>query len=159
MKRLAIVALVIAALCGGCGQSRPIRAGSSPSSTPTPSESSQASEKKENDYVGFYPKSRVDGDKVVMPLTFLDGSSAEAVAATGLGIQDMSATIYTSGGLGVVDRTMDFRYWMVRHSCIRAPWKPMRVRTGRRLNCGTQSQTWLLDARTLCFGSISGSWA
>ena len=47
---------------------------------------------------------------VVMPLVFVDGSSATAVARADLGLQDMSAAIYTSGGLGGIDRTMDFRY-------------------------------------------------
>lgn len=45
-----------------------------------------------------------------MPLVFVDGSSGEAVAPPELGIQEMSAAIYTSAGLGGVDRTIDFRY-------------------------------------------------
>ena len=45
-----------------------------------------------------------------MPLTFLDGSSGEALAPRDLGIQTMSAAIYTAAGLGGVDRTIDFRY-------------------------------------------------
>jgi hypothetical protein len=61
-------------------------------------------------YVGFYPQSHVEDGMTVMPLTFVDGSSAEVVAPPNLGVQDMSAVIYTSGGLGGVDRTIDFRY-------------------------------------------------
>ncbi|MEO8322936.1 MAG: hypothetical protein ABI571_02230, partial [Actinomycetota bacterium] len=45
-----------------------------------------------------------------MPLTFVDGSTAEAIAPLRLGIQDMPASIYTSAGLGGVDRTLNFRY-------------------------------------------------
>ena len=78
----------------------------SPSGSPSPEESAEASD----EYVGFHPASRVENGNIVMPLTFVDGSSAEAVAPPNLGIQDMSAAIYTSGGLGSVDRTMDFRY-------------------------------------------------
>lgn len=61
-------------------------------------------------YVGFYPPSRIEDGMTIMPLTFVDGSVAEVVAPRDLGVHDMSAAIYTSGGLGGIDRTMDFRY-------------------------------------------------
>lgn len=72
---------------------------------PYPGESSD-----EEKYVGFYPQSHVEDGRTVMPLTFVDGSSAEVVAPPDLGIQEMSASIYTAGGLVGVDRTMNFRF-------------------------------------------------
>jgi hypothetical protein len=48
--------------------------------------------------------------KVVMPLVFVDGSRGEVVAPPELGIQSMSASIHTAGGLRRVDRTLTFRY-------------------------------------------------
>lgn len=45
-----------------------------------------------------------------MPLVFLDGSSATLVAPASFGVQDMTVSIYTSGGLMGIDRTIDFRY-------------------------------------------------
>lgn len=59
---------------------------------------------------GFRPPARMEGGRVVMPVTFVDGSTAEIVADPELGIQDMSAQIFTSGGLGGTDRTLSFRY-------------------------------------------------
>lgn len=108
MKTIA-VALLVALAATGCGEVRPqaaVFSGSSDSPSSTPEPSPKASE----DYVGFHPSSRVEDGQVVMPLTFVDGSSAEAVAPPNLGIQDMAAAIYTSGGLGGVDRTIDFNY-------------------------------------------------
>ena len=77
-----------------------------PSTSPSPEQSSQES----SEYVGFHPESRVENGQIVMPLTFVDGSSGEVIAPPELGIQEMSAAIYTVGGLGSVDRTMNFRY-------------------------------------------------
>lgn len=99
---------MIAVLSNGCGQSPPAEIGSAPSPTPTQSHDPEGPEKREAKYVGFYPGSRIEKGYAVMPLVFVDGSSATAVAPVDLGIQDMSAAIYTSGGLGGVDRTMDF---------------------------------------------------
>jgi hypothetical protein len=45
-----------------------------------------------------------------MPLTFVDGSTTEIVFPKDLGLQDMRAQIFTAGGLGGVDRTIDFLY-------------------------------------------------
>lgn len=108
MKTIA-VALLVAVAATGCGGARPqaaVSSGSSDSPSSTPEPSPKASE----DYVGFHPSTRVEDGQVVMPLTFVDGSSAELVAPLDLGIQDMAAAIYTSGGLGGVDRTIDFNY-------------------------------------------------
>lgn len=57
----------------------------------------------------FRPPARVAGERVVVPVTFVDGSSAEVVADRALGVQGMSAQVFTAGGLGAVDRTMSFR--------------------------------------------------
>jgi hypothetical protein len=81
-----------------------------PSPSPSALPSSKESAEESDEYVGFHPASRVENGKIVMPLVFVDGSSGEVVAAPELGIQDMSAAIYTSGGLGGVDRTINFLY-------------------------------------------------
>lgn len=110
MRFRALAAAMIAVLSSGCGQSRPTEMGAAPSPTPTQSQGPEGPEKSEAKYVGFYPESRMENGYAVMPLVFVDGSSATAVAPSHLGIQDMSAVINTSGGLGGVDRTMAFRY-------------------------------------------------
>lgn len=81
-----------------------------PSPSPMASSSAGRSDKESAEYVGFQPESRLENGEIVMPLTFVDGSSAEVVAPPDLGVQDMSAAIYTSAGLGGVDRTINFRY-------------------------------------------------
>lgn|GEM_PF-7067404 len=58
----------------------------------------------------FYPAERQEGDSYVMPLTFVDGTTAELTFPPGLGIEDYGAQIFTAGGLGGIDRTIDFRY-------------------------------------------------
>lgn len=118
MKEIVIAGLCLLVATSACGSASldPRASSSSPTSShsaipssnlsPSPQQDSKESDK----YVGFYPDSRVEDGKVVMPLTFLDRSRAEVVAPQELGIQDMLAAIYTAGGLGGVDRTMDFRY-------------------------------------------------
>ncbi|MGH2756671.1 MAG: hypothetical protein ACRDI3_02670 [Actinomycetota bacterium] len=100
---LAVVA--VAAACGPAPTEGGRFAASEVSPSPTPSP-----ERSTTEYVGFHPESRLEGGTIVMPLVFVDGSSAEVVAPPELGIQDMAAAIYTSGGLGGVDRTIDFQY-------------------------------------------------
>lgn len=79
-------------------------------SSPSPMSSPSEDPKESDGYIGFYPPSHVEDGMIVMPLTFVDGSGGEVVAPSDFGVQNMSAAIYTSGGLGGVDRTMDFRY-------------------------------------------------
>ena len=93
--------LLVAILMGGCGDA---------ASIPTASPTGERSPEEAAAYGGFHPGSRVEEGQIVMPLTFVDGSSAEAVAPGDLGVQHMSAAIYTAGGLEGVDRTIDFRY-------------------------------------------------
>lgn len=81
-----------------------------PSPSPVESPIPEPSTTESTDYVGFHPESRVENGEIVMPLVFVDGSSAEVVALSELGIQRMTAAMYTAGGLGGVDRTMNFRY-------------------------------------------------
>lgn len=45
-----------------------------------------------------------------MPLTFVEGSTAEVVFERRLGLTEIGGLMFTSGGLGRVDRTLDFRY-------------------------------------------------
>lgn len=102
--------LLVAVLTGGCSDAptdeSTLDARSIPNASPTGEQSLDESGK----YVGFHPDSRMEEGRIVMPLTFVDGSSAEAVAPRDLGVQHMSAAIYTSGGLEGVDRTIDFQY-------------------------------------------------
>lgn len=102
--------LVMGLVLTACGEADPIRPARAPTSSPTGSGLSEDSAEGSGEYVGFHPRSRTKNGMVVMPLTFVDGSSAEVEAPSELGIQDMSAAIYTAGGLGGVDRTMNFRY-------------------------------------------------
>lgn len=110
VKACLAAGLVLALAIGGCE--------ATPEKVPTATESPTASAstpteqptRKSSKYVGFQPKSRREGGQVVMPITFVDGSSGEIVAPPELGVQEMATAIYTSGGLGRVDRTMDFRY-------------------------------------------------
>lgn len=86
------------------------------SSVPAQSESSSGSPTpttegtEEPRYVGFLPESVMQEGMVVMPLVFPDGSSGEVVAPVDLGIQRMAIAVFSAGGLGRVDRTMNFRY-------------------------------------------------
>ncbi|HEX2296422.1 MAG TPA: hypothetical protein VHN37_14090 [Actinomycetota bacterium] len=98
-------ALFVAVLASGCGDARLDHARDQASSSPTP-----VATEKEREYVGFRPQFSMEGGNVVMPLTFVDGSVATVVADPDLGLQDMTVSIYTAGGLGGVDRTMNFRY-------------------------------------------------
>lgn len=43
-----------------------------------------------------------------MPLTFVDGSTAEVVFPESLGLQGMRVQAFTAGGLEGVDRTINF---------------------------------------------------
>lgn len=59
---------------------------------------------------GFYPATYTEGNRVVMPVTFVDGSTAEILFPEALGLQDMRAQLFTAGGLEGVDRTINFLY-------------------------------------------------
>jgi hypothetical protein len=110
MNPIVVSGLLVALITSGCADALPHETAATPSSSPSASRSPQRSTNEADSYVGFHPESRLEDGDVVMPLTFVDGSSAEVVAPRDLGIQDMSAAIYTAAGLGVVDRTIDFRY-------------------------------------------------
>jgi hypothetical protein len=73
----------------------------------------------------------------VMPVTFVDGSSAELVFPNGLGLGDMGALMFTAGGLGNVDRGIDFRYG--DGSCLMGDG-PTQVYEGAG---GTRVETWV----------------
>jgi sugar lactone lactonase YvrE len=88
---------------------QPITAGAntndtmSPSPQPTNEDGTDASD-------GFHPVTYTEGDRVIMPLTFVDGSTAEVVFPETLGLQGMRAQAFTAGGLRGVDRTINFLY-------------------------------------------------
>lgn len=110
MRRIAVAAVAAALSLSGCGDGGPLSVVGAPSEAPSGSPTPTPEETEETRYVGFRPKSSIEGGMVMMPLVFVDGSSGEVVAPADLGIQKMSAAIYTAGGLGGVDRTMNFRY-------------------------------------------------
>jgi streptogramin lyase len=59
---------------------------------------------------GFYPTTYREGDQVIMPVTFVDGTRAELVFDSRLRPEDLAVISFTSGGLGEVDRTLAIRY-------------------------------------------------
>jgi hypothetical protein len=110
MRSIALGALLVTLFVSGCGDSRGKPPAGLPSASRPQAPSRIASDKPEKKYLAFHPKSSMEDGRVVMPLVFVDGSSAEIVASPDLLIQDMSAQVYTAGGLRGVDRTMNFRY-------------------------------------------------
>lgn len=110
MRRVGLGTLVCALLVSGCGGAREISATGAPSGAQSVSPSPTPTPAKDTKYVSFHPESSVEEGLVEMPLVFVDGSAGEVIAPPDLGIQNMSAAIYTAGGLRGVDRTMSFRY-------------------------------------------------
>lgn len=101
---------VVSLLVGGCGDSQLVPAGGSRSESPSVSHSPSPAAATEDGYPGFHPEHSIADGMVEMPLVFVDGSSATAVAPVDLGIQRMSAALSTYGGLGRVDRSLIFSY-------------------------------------------------
>ena len=58
----------------------------------------------------FYPSTYREDGKVVMPITFIDGSSAEVMFDEDLRPNELGAYGEIAGGLGRVDRSIYFRY-------------------------------------------------
>ncbi|HEV2756287.1 MAG TPA: hypothetical protein VG318_11000 [Actinomycetota bacterium] len=98
-----LAAVVLACSCTG-DEPREPRAAASPDATETatPEPAEPAATR------AFRPPVRKHGDRIVMPVTFVDGSRAEVVADRSLGVQRMGVSVYTSGGLGGIDRTLSF---------------------------------------------------
>lgn len=67
------------------------------------------------------PPSELRGDKVAMPVTFPDGTMTTVTADRSLGIQRMRAQPYSSGGIGGIDRTIEFFYGSSRHYAADGP--------------------------------------
>jgi hypothetical protein len=109
VKARAFVLALFVCVVGATSCGKPSPEGSSVRAKGTVSPT-QHQEQVGEESLGFYPPSRFEGDQVVMPLTFVDGSRAEAVAPRDLGIQDMTAQMFTAAGLGGVDRTIGFAY-------------------------------------------------
>ena len=58
----------------------------------------------------FYPDIYREGDRVVMPVTFVDGTTAEVVFHGDLGADELGTYGEIAGGLGEIDRSIYFRY-------------------------------------------------
>ena len=58
----------------------------------------------------FYPTTYREGDQIVMPTTFMDGSTAEVLFAAGLRPGRLGAYGFIAGGLGRVDRSINSRH-------------------------------------------------
>lgn len=106
--RAALIVVVLAASCDDAPPSQDV--GQAPRPSPTAEHTPEEADPQSRKYVGFRPTSSVEDGKVVMPLAFVDGSKATVVASPKLGLQETTAAVYTSGGLGGIDRTIDFRY-------------------------------------------------
>lgn len=120
-------------------------------------------------YDGFYPATYTEGDRVIMPLTFVDGSTAEVVFPEPLGLRGMSAQVFTAGGLGRVDRTINFLYGDASYFRYSGPletyeghdgepvevWKPA-PRTYECPNLVYRFGDWFVGVRT-CQGQLSES--
>ena len=58
----------------------------------------------------FYPTTYREDGRIIMPVSFVDGSRAELVFDVRLRPKDLGVYGFTSGGLGGVDRTLVFRH-------------------------------------------------
>ena len=58
----------------------------------------------------FYPSTYREGDRVVMPITFVDGTTAELLLDENLRPSELGTYGEIAGGLAQVDRSMYFRY-------------------------------------------------
>lgn len=108
MRRVAVAVSIGAVFLTTCGDARPVAPAKSGAASAAESPSPTPTTTTETEYVGFRPDSRMENGRIVMPLVFVDGSSADAVSPPELRVQDMAAAIYTSGGLDGVDRTIRF---------------------------------------------------
>lgn len=87
-----------------------------PGPTPTPERSGDPtptppSEDQSGHIPGaFYPTTYREDGRIIMPVTFVDGSRAELVFDVHLRPKDLGVYGFTSGGLGGIDRTLVFRH-------------------------------------------------
>jgi streptogramin lyase len=58
----------------------------------------------------FYPAVHREGDRIVMPVTFVDGTTAEVIFRGDLGADELGTYGEIAGGLGDIDRSIYFRY-------------------------------------------------
>lgn len=161
-----LMGLVMSLVLTACGEVESDREARGPTRRPRASPSAKETAK----YVGFHPESRQENGMVVMPLVFVDGSSAEAVAPDDLGIQGMSVAIYTSGGVGGVDRTIDFSFgngsWLMHEGPLRTYegvdgskvelWKPSPDTPAGCPNLVYRFDEWFVGVRT-CQDELSES--
>lgn len=87
----AAIVLVIALFAAGCEANR--------KSEPRARSTGTGSQLEIGDVQAFVPRTQTEGAKVVMPVTFPDGSTAEVVYPRGLDIAELGAQPYSSGGL------------------------------------------------------------
>ena len=119
-----------------------------------PDDASTSEESKEDKapiYVGFEPHSRVEDGATVMPITFLDGSRAEVVAPPELDLKNATASLYTSGGLGGVDRTIDFRYGDGSTFMHEGPLEKYEGRDGSQVELWHPAPEWDAECPNLVF--------
>lgn len=105
-----ITLLVCAVLATACGEASSGRAAQDAVGGAAAASPSVEPENSPNQNPGFRPRWIREDGKIVMALTFVDGTRGDVVADAALGIQDMTAQIYTAGGLKRVDRTISFTY-------------------------------------------------
>lgn len=78
--------------------------------SPSPEETATGSDDRLPQAGVFHPSTFRENGLIVMPLTFVDGSKAEATFPPDLGLADTWIHVSQGGGLGRVDREMDFLY-------------------------------------------------
>ncbi|MGH2748609.1 MAG: hypothetical protein ACRDKB_11890 [Actinomycetota bacterium] len=128
--------------------------------TPTQSASTSSEEPPEesDEYIGFHPESRSEDGMIVMPLTFVDGSTGEVVAPSYLEIQDMSAAIYTArraDWVGWIERSISGMATLVVWLMMDL-WRHMRDTTIIRSRFGREHLA-IGSARILSMRSTTGS--
>ena len=82
----------------------------SPTATPSPTVTEEPERGSGPIRGAFYPPTYREGENIVMPVTFVDGTTAEVVFRGDLMADELGTYGEIGGGLGEVDRSIYFRY-------------------------------------------------
>jgi hypothetical protein len=113
-----VVLLVVSAACGGSmekPQAATKNVRQSPAPAPGPSRSPLGDESEHTGPipVAFYPSTYREGDRIVMPVTFVDGTTAEVLFRDDLRPHELGTYGEIAAGLRRADRSIYFRYGSV----------------------------------------------
>jgi streptogramin lyase len=84
--------------------------GTGPTATPSPTVTAEPKRGTGPIRGAFYPPTYREGARIVMPVSFVDGTTAEVVFRGDLGADELGTYGEIGGGLGEVDRSIYFRY-------------------------------------------------